>query len=776
MEVPFDRRRSFLYALALCLLWIAGRCLCSWTVIFPAAHEVDFLDGDSFLHLRQVRELVAGVRLWPRWDPLCFYPDGTRSDISGLYDVLLAIAVRLGGGNRHLEPICAWAPVVLGCGSLLWLRQLLLPTLGKVRSWLGPFLMVLFPGTLARYGCLGYADHHSWEVFCSLWFIWGLQQLLWNSDPAHGRQPAWTEALPAVVLLLSWPGSALHLAVAALLFLVASLQGLRPARAALRWTSAVVLMWLIPVAVYPDFSLGWHYDIASALVLVLIALGIPLLDWMVARRLKWVLGVFLCGYVAALVAHPFTRTLLQQLLQPRNSTIAEHETISPELLWRFFGPAGLLALWSLLPVPRGRWGAGKAWTPGPQLAVTVCCLCYAGLWLQTRDFSYFGPAPVAAFAALTVASWGEPRRRNLPLWLLLLAPPLVQGNLGVQPFWTTESWARAQVAAPADWRESLAWLNALRPPATRSMSWMGSYRGGTPIYPPGIEGTYCEWERAHLISYFTGLPTMYSHSESRRQAEWSMEEDERYALVKINHGCRPPQRMRWMLLQAADIGEKALAQAQVAGLTPTDYLEPYAVVSIKGTDYTLASYRGKLQNTLTYRCFARNADGLSHFRLLHTSSQQCVQLYVAPYAGDGLGAANIRTLRLNTSEIANLAFRARRAKVTLGSDSVYYDAHLYPSCKLFEVVAGARLHGRCAPGQPRMLELPLVNSVTQDRIVWHHPLNCDADGNFVVTVPYSTGASNLGDFRAVDGYHLGRRRIGVPEDAVEGGIDLRIAD
>jgi hypothetical protein len=110
------------------------------------------------------------------------------------------------------------------------------------------------------------------------------------------------------------------------------------------------------------------------------------------------------------------------------------------------------------------------------------------------------------------------------------------------------------------------------------------------------------------------------------------------------------------------------------------------------------------------------------------------------------------------------------------------------SVKIYEIVAGARLHGRTVPGGRVVAELPLEAAATRRHFRYRTTARADASGDFALRVPYPTERPHgESDVTARAGYVIavergdGSRRpiaqeVRVPFAAVREGLEIEVSE
>lgn len=737
-------RLSWLVLALLTVTWVAARTVSCWPLVFPEPGQVRLLEMDSYFHARHARSLVKNFPLIQRWDPSSHYPHGQRGENQGGYDLLLASLALVAGMGRPdqatLLTTCAWTPVALGALAFVLVGLLGRRLAGPRAGLLAPWLLLVYPATLATYAVLGFADHHAFEVCLALATCLALVLTL------EKHSPLWL-ALPVVVLLYSWAGSALYLLVLALCLSAAALAGAeRVARLSLSTAGWVVLLWLLPTLIWPDLSLGDRYQGAALAALLGFGLGVPALaqGWTWRARPAGKLLLAGLGLVClALLAWPPVPGLLHALLDPRPSTILEHREVTVSLYTGYFGLAGWLAPLGLLAAWRRRQPA--------QLAAALYASLLVALWVQTRDFSYLPPPFVALLATLALAMLPA---RALATAAVVLTLPAVLG-------WTTPAWPptdllRQALLVTPGWTQAAEWLSQNSPPPSLDLdSPLRPFRGNL-HYPPGTYGVYTPWDRGHLVSFLARRPVVLSSTESREGALWLAMDQEEQALQALKADCEPGERVEYVMLASEVISDGFLTHMQVAGIRPEQILEPAEEVTVANQKFPLPVYGELYRRSISARLF--EDVGLRHFRLIYETPTKSFVTYVARY-NQALNKMDVRRRSLPLREVEGLARLDGAPGVFPVGEGYLYGGRVLSEVKVFQIVAGARVTGQ---------EASLVLGCKSSGRTWTYRQT----GPDLV-LPYPT-TSAVGEVSAQGPYLIDGRTLHVTEDQVQRGLEVRL--
>jgi hypothetical protein len=298
------RRAAVVDALAVALLAAAAFALRAVYLreAFAADGGVVFTDPDALYHARRALFSVESFPSALLFDPYLNHPDGAPVPWPPLYDWLLAAkALALGGSPRAFELVLAWAAPVLGALTVV-------PVCATARMLAGRGAALAAGGIFAAlpvavyYTRVGNPDHHAWSALVGAVFL--ALSVAALRPASRGRALLWLGAgllVTRALVVLSWAGSLLYVGLGeAALLLGACLA----ARRDLLWAQAAG-------------SLG-----AAALVApVVAAAGVPSGGPLSTTTLSWFhVCAFLgasaaCAALAALEARRPARSVLGRLVR-----------------------------------------------------------------------------------------------------------------------------------------------------------------------------------------------------------------------------------------------------------------------------------------------------------------------------------------------------------------------------------------------------------------------------------------------------------------------------
>ena len=759
-----------------------------WEFLAPQGDLPILPENDPYFHFRQALYSVHHFPELLRWDNASQYPEVLRNDSAGLYDLLLAALAKVGAlvtgaaPERALLWVCLFVPP-LGAAVMVPLvfglvrRQASAGIAAVMALW-----CVLLPGDGLTRTSLGFCDHHVAEMVLSLLCVWGALAAL---DPGRGAlaplpwwRPAWGAALPLAVLFFTWVGAPLHLPVFALAFLgqifADALQGRDTGpttRAALRFWLALLVFIGGGGVVFPSLVMHLGLWRSAVPVIALVPVACVVLDrGFRTRRLRMgvrgrallAVGVFTLLIAGAMVASGTVRGAVHDAVAVKSAVIQENQVVTPGYFFLVTGLAGVLALL----VPLAGWLTPAGRKPGWWLAVLPSLLLIA-LWCRVHDYAYLGAVHAVVLAGCfwgalesrgtSVRVWGRPG-----VWIGAATAGIVAGiALG----WTAplrpgrELYALPNFLPSEGWREALRWLRAQPRTATQ-----------------GTAGVLGDWQRGNLINTVAGWPAVssrYPQVEPLRVFYMASEAEARGAPLQ---GASMAESVRFVVVEPAMIYDDFATHLGAAGLALERFYRVQPLNN-QGQTWRVPRITSEFRQMIAFRFLQRDGDGLEHFRLVFESRAEVFNRFgYDPRAGD---------YQTETSVIADAAQRAVavariRERIWQEGTMLVYDGQILPAVKIYEQVKGARLEGGGKPGATVTATLGLRVKSTRRLFFNSVTTLADADGRFVLTVPYATGENANGSVAASGLWKISDgvrdREIAVPESAVTGGDTLVLPD
>ena len=379
---------------------------------------------------------------------------------------------------------------------------------------------------------------------------------------------------------------------------------------------------------------------------------------------------------------------------------------------------------------------------------------------------------------------------------------------------------RSNGPAPAgvtSWDSTTDWMQN-GTPAVEGLEQYGTYEKTDDFeYPEGAYGVMSWWDYGHWITvrgeriphanpfqagartasrYFLyenetkanvlldALPSLsprvgnidnYTTSDYREmiadQTEQQRGEDTRY--VTIDHQMATQKFgaiATWTGPPAGEYFERASQNATIAGQNTT---LPYRTFS------------DRYRETLLSNLYWENADGLEHYRLVHSSEQRKLLVSFSQLnqqTGRVVGQSFLRSIgNLGGNQTISTYFALQQSP-----QYVVHEQRQAVSVKTFERVEGAQLTGSAPAGANVTVSLTLNNTQTGTNFTYEQTVRADEDGEFLVTVPYATNdavsPSEGGTVSAIeaDGVYTlnvesgGITTVSVPESAVLDGETVEV--
>ena len=165
--------------------------------------------GDAFYHLRRTAFSAARFPASLDFDPYIHFPAGARPIWTPVFDWVLALLLRPWAGSEpgpSLERAAMWVPPLLGALTVGVVYRLARRNFGPVHAPLAAGTLAVLSGHF-WYSQIGFLDHHAAVALCAAWLL--ACGLAWVSRPPR-RASAAALGLAVGLSLLVWPGALLH--------------------------------------------------------------------------------------------------------------------------------------------------------------------------------------------------------------------------------------------------------------------------------------------------------------------------------------------------------------------------------------------------------------------------------------------------------------------------------------------------------------------------------------------------------------------------------------
>jgi dolichyl-diphosphooligosaccharide--protein glycosyltransferase len=721
--------------LALFALALAIRCV-AWREVFGVVRVMP-VGSDAYYHLRRIAVAVFRHPVFLDFDPYLNFPEGARPIWPPLFDRLAATALRplvpdtLEAGLPQLERLAMWIPALLGAATVVAVFALTRRHFGFAAGLLAGLVLSLLSGHY-WYSQLGFLDHHVAVGLAATGVLaagMGLVASRSGGGPLRVAGRAAALGFAGGLALLLWPGSLLHVGLVHL----------------------TLLAWMLSQPAEPARRLAGQLALAHALSLALLAPAGLTSDWpqwsafspvVLSRFQPWLFAVatLVCSVCALAWRSPSTRG--------RGARLAS-----------FVGVAALAAVGSLLLFGELAEGLGDAWrwlarTDAFQarVAESLPLLVEGGRWsgrvalLRLSGFCFALPFAIV-WLALRARGAADAGPRAL---LLVFAGGLLAVALAQRRFFHEASIGLAVVFA-------LTLLELWRLARSRSARFALAALALLLIAPTLT--TYAaplanEWRALRGDRIQVG-GAFALHRAQRELTRWLRQ--------------RTPPTSGWLLEGAAPeygvLAPWSLGHViQHAGRRPTVVDNFGDDLGAEGFAFADRSYRSPESHAL---------DGLDARRIRYVVVQERGGfLGGRPSAHSLLRSLFERDGSGSESPVPGGVAAVSRHRLVFESKGLYFRARDSPAVyKVFEVVRGALIEGRAAPGALVGLRLGVFTNRGREFHFATHAI-ADAAGVYRVRVPYANDGGPHG-IRTASFYRLAcggeLREVAVPEAAVVEG-------
>jgi len=353
--------------------------------------------------------------------------------------------------------------------------------------------------------------------------------------------------------------------------------------------------------------------------------------------------------------------------------------------------------------------------------------------------------------------------------LLLVTVPLIG------PLAPTTAASAANQTGPDEsvyWAQSGDWLQENTPapgtyanPDGEAMEYYGTYEQTQDFdYPEGAYGVMSWWDYGHWITVegeripnanpFQQGPrpasaffqtTNETRGELILEALPSLEDQgkdisnlsnaELREIVAQQSEQEAGEDTRYVMIDDQMASNKFSPITRWAGADYADYIGVQEYRIGQNRTANLQGMNERFENTMLSRLYYHDAQGLSHYRLVHETRSDTTILSVAQQTEGGVQATNFINRRL-TNEVLNTIQDPT-------SGLVPYDVRQESTVKTYERVEGATLEGSVNTSNATSVTayVTLNGTADQRQFSYYRTVETDADGNFEMTVPYPTEES-----------------------------------
>ncbi len=761
------------------------------------------LENDPWFHLRQVEFAVRHFPRVQRFDLATNYPFGEPNHGAGLFDWSVAVLARVAAlfgvplGRHLFVSLLAMVPPVLAIATLVLVFAVVRTLRGHFAAWTTLVFLVLFPGEFLEKSCLGFGDHHAAEVALVAWALWARGRLELDASATVMRvwSRAWSCSLPLALLALTWPGAAIYYACWLLALITATLRlhhsghpvvwplAKRAAVPGVTLVAQLLVAWLV-VPSWVPWGATFRFAVLGAALIALAGpaamlanlrapgMGLPILAAAV--------GV---GAILWFALDSFLPTWSALLLSSKDPLVREHMRITPAVAWAALGPTVPLAGAAAVLV-LGPGGAGR--TDERTVFVVAFGAAVGTLWLITHDYGYLAAVMAAVNAGVAAdalrarvrqgGSRSSGRRVQRPrVSRVLTAMGVAAGVICIattEPPFLRGSDASAMLVASPAWRDVATWLRSNTPPPSLAIDAEVHPEGADFHYPRDSYGVLTMWDFGNFLAAEARRPVVASERLSERVADVLVSGEEE-GLGLLQRGAQPGERIRYVVIDAQTMTDNFMSVLRMARRPSGGFTE----VSTDG----LPRYSSRYDETLGARLFERGGSTLGRFRLIYDSPWAVYRFYRGYAPQEGVKSFELRSIHA-CSLRSPAPFAGALTAASLAPAGAVYDQRLLPELRVFEVVPGARVVGRAAPGA-RLHALITIDGEGIPRRTVGYSGKADASGAFSLHVAQPTGRAASATVRTDHAYTLyvqedGKNRVWghatVSEEAVNQGLEVPV--
>lgn len=779
-----DAIRKWGVLLLACVLFVLARTWHANDVVIPEDGPVMLLGVDAYFHIRHAAYSRDHFPDHLRQDPGSHYPGVEPQQVTGLYNLGLAAAARVGSvfmdPDRALHLAAAWSPIFIGLLSLTLLFLLLKMTVSGTAANVGVLLFVFAPGAYLTKSTLGFADQHVLEVLLTL----AILAALVHSSRTQRRWVRWVWGAPFALLSISWIGYPLLLGLTGIVvvfILMLSVAFTSDRQLPRAWAETLgsgslmmgTLWWLWPTArmeVLPDAA---RWAVLGLLALTVLA---ALAGWLPRPSRKWrPLAALGLGVAVALGSwlfisfHPAGQGLWYWFSFARGTDVAEQADPVLGLLRLYFLPTLLLLAPAIFRIATRRPDQNS-----DLIRIVLVAMAFAtlGIWWFTRDFDYL---PAVFLAGGAAVGWdfvvGKVHSRfSHPLLLIVQAAFLFAGLIRTP--WTSEAEVDALLLSDASWQEAMEWMAANTPNPDRSPL---SDEPKTGPYPASTYGVMSGWDHGNFIAWRGNRLPVNSRYPNPNDARWLTATSEAEADSLSCPGCNASENVRYSAISWREPTLFYRSKMAAAGRALT--LQQEGAWNRDGVAVPRVTFGPAWNDAMATRLTRDHGTGLSHQRLVWESAQQRLQqISQDPRTQTVLLTSDPLPPGVEGPETGN-------AVLTRVNNRWVYDVHVVPAVRIYEHVPGVTFIGTTAPGDTvRTSNRVLMGG--RDRVyTWQQETISGPDGGFALTIPYPTmlpGKTDSLHAAAIDpwAFEVGAQRRVVPmlitENMIQRGDTLRV--
>ncbi len=709
-EETWTRRLRWLAAAVFAALYLLMLSATAYPTVFPSGRPARLAGPDAYFHLRHAEAALANYPRLLRPDPMTNFPHGEIGINQGFFDLSVATVSKISLGLLSPKAILIVISPLCALLALLWCARWLSRESGDLCAGLFLLFSLAYPASLNSVAALGQGDHHAFELFMAVTIAWSLK---WLFRPTTSWKMAPIAALPLLWLYFSWAGAPLQLLlVGGVFYFRAWNPEISDERLAAKGSLYGLTMLIVVGGM--DLVLPWTTIWHTSYQLFLLAgtllfAGYPFLVRLAGKTSRFpalgASGLLVLGLVAA-IAFPTTRGFLLQLVEQRTDRISEHVPITLGLLHIWYGPLWVLAIFGVLLL---LWRRKLWWANLP--------LVYAGglvlFWLQTRDFVYYSPPPLAAAAAYALTGWRW-KKLTSGLALVVTLIPVIPGA-GVNPPWMSPQVARDAMLISDGLESASAWLREVEPANKESY------------------GILAPWDLGNILAQTTRTPVGWSQTVSTQLAQLLYSDRPDAVYRQLSRG---EKRFRYIYLPARNLAEKFISEMGVAGIPVGAAFSFDRNIIWEGQKVGILKTLPPFDTMLLNRLYWGLGENLGHYRLVYESAEQSLH---TQKLHPEKASVELHSRPVSKEEQESLQPLLRQPNVPLEtSRGIMVRAKLAPEVRIFELVPGAVVTGNAAPGTAVMAQLRLHSPTSGRSWLAHWRTQAGAGGVFLLRLPYPT--------------------------------------
>lgn len=507
-------------AAALALIFLAALTLRGLNYGQVFQHDgVRFQDGDSWYHMRSIRNLMHHFPHRSGFDPYSGFPQGQDVTTGPFFDLAVGSIAWIAGFGRPsaalVDDVGAWFPAVLGAlftVPVFFLGRALFSTAAGLFA---AVLIACMPGNLLTVSRLGLPDHHVAEIFFSTLMLLFMVLALDRDRPA---QYAILGGISFGCFLATRPAGGFLIAAVGAWALLQILIDYWRREGSGRISGVTLVVFLTGWLIFlPSEGLIWSdftvLALSGGIAGIVFVAGLAWLLQSVSAP-RWALLALLGAAAVVAVAGVFWRrpaevvslahTVRRYLGNGPAMTVRELRPIltlngrfAMSELWAQFGTCWIAALAALAWLAGGIFGTNR---PSMNLLLVWSALMLGATLLQNRMAYFFAINAALLTGYLFGRLYESAPRGNRILTMAALALMFIAPNL---PY----AWGQMQVPAweSDEWVETLDWMRANTPEPFGDASAFDRYDPAPRPheifhYPPSAYGIMNWWDYGHLIS------------------------------------------------------------------------------------------------------------------------------------------------------------------------------------------------------------------------------------------------------------------------------------